>query len=116
MNFINQDIQKIIEACSDCAVSCSNCASSCLQEENVADMVTCIQLDLECAALCRSTAELLSLGSGFSAHLCRICADACVACATECEKHAEMGMEHCRRCAQACRNCAQACEEIATAE
>ncbi|TLV01385.1 four-helix bundle copper-binding protein [Dyadobacter luticola] len=111
---INQQFENCIDACAACAVACSYCATACLNEENVAHLKQCIQLDLECALICRAAAEAMSLGSSFSAHLCRICADACNACAQECEKHGAIGMEHCNACAEACRRCAQACEEIAT--
>ncbi|PWJ57088.1 hypothetical protein CLV98_1087 [Dyadobacter jejuensis] len=112
MKHTNQDFQKVIDACAECAVTCTQCATACLQEENVAKLVPCIRLDMACAALCRSVVELLSLGSTFSAHLCRICVDVCLACATECEKNGEMGI---RECAEACRRCALVCEEVATA-
>jgi hypothetical protein len=111
----HQQFQDCIDACTACAVACSHCATECLQEKNVGELTKCIQLDLECAAICRSSVELMSLGSEYSHHLCRICADVCNACAEECEKHAQMGMEHCRECAEACRKCAEVCESMATA-
>lgn len=110
----HQQFKECIDACVACAIACGHCATECLKEEHVGHMAKCIQLDLECAAICRSAAEVMSLGSSFSAHLCRVCADACNACADECEKHAEMGMDHCRQCAEACRHCAKICEEMAT--
>src|SRR3546814_18949909 len=45
------------------------------------------------AAFCRSAAEVMSLGSEFSARLCELCAEVCNACAAECERHAEMRSE-----------------------
>lgn len=75
-------------------------------------MARCIQLDLECAAICRSAAELMSLGSDFSQQLCKVCADICRACGEECSKHE---MDHCQECAEACFKCAEACEEMAVA-
>ncbi|WAC12342.1 four-helix bundle copper-binding protein [Dyadobacter pollutisoli] len=110
----HQQFQQCIDVCVACANACTHCATSCLNEQNVAHLKTCIQLDLECAVICRAAAEVMSLGSRFSAHMCRVCADACNACADECEKHAQMGMEHCRECADACRHCAATCEEMAT--
>src|SRR5690242_17071555 len=98
-----------VDACAACATTCSYCASQCLQEDDLKNLIKCIRMDLECAALCRAAAELMSLGSNYSGQLCHICADACSACATECEKHAQKGMEHCRECAEACRKCATAC-------
>lgn len=108
----HQQYQHCIEACNACTVICNHCAIACLNEEEIGHLNRCIQLNLECAAICRSAAELMSLGSSYSDQLCRICAEICNACAAECEKHAAMGMEHCRECAEACRKCAQACEEM----
>jgi len=111
----NQKIKECIDACLACMVACNHCATECLKEDDVKMMAKCIQSDMECAALCRSAAELMSLGSNYSKELCKICADACNACADECEKHAEMGMEHCKECAEVCRRCAEACEQFAKA-
>ena len=110
----NQQFKECIDACAACAVACSYCATQCLKEANPEHLAKCIQLDLECAAICRSAAVVMSLESQFSAHLCRICADACNTCAQECEQHAQMGMDHCRQCAEACRQCADICEQMAT--
>lgn len=111
----HQQYQKFMDACLACAIACNHCASECLKENDVKMLVRCIQLDRECAAICNAAAELMSMGSEYSNHLCRICADVCNACAEECGKHAKMGMEHCMECAEACRKCADACEEMATA-
>lgn len=108
----HQEFQKCIDACVVCAITCNHCATSCLKEDNVKMMARCIQLDLECAAICRSTAELMSLGSVFSHQLCRLCAEVCRACGDECSKHT---MQHCQECADTCRKCAVACEEMAVA-
>lgn len=102
-----------INACLACAVACNHCATSCLREKDVKMMARCIRLDMECAALCHASAEVMSLGSGYSSNLCKICAEACRACAEECEKHVAHGMEHCRDCAEACRKCAEECERMA---
>lgn len=75
-------------------------------------MARCIQLDMECAAVCYAAAQLMSLGSERAKEFCRLCADICEACATECDMHANMGMEHCRECADACRKCAEACRAM----
>lgn len=106
-------VNRAVEACNGCATACQHCILACLEEENVSHLKRCIQLDLECAALCRSAAEIMTLKSVHSGEICKICAVACHACAEECEKHAQMGMGHCRVCAEACRKCAQVCEEVA---
>jgi hypothetical protein len=101
-----------IQACNSCAVACSHCAIECLNEDQVNEMIRCIQLDIECAAMCRSASELMSIGSEHSLQLCRMCANVCSACAEECEMH---DVEHCRQCAEACRKCADECNQMASA-
>jgi len=88
---------------------CNQCADACLEEPEIAKLRECIRLDMECAALCRSAAELMMIDGKYADALCRLCAEICTACAEECDKHAKMGMEHCRVCAQACRQCAEEC-------
>lgn len=72
-------------------------------------MTACVQLDMECAAVCYAAAQLLSLGSEKAKELCRLCAELCRKCAAECEKHEN---DHCRECASLCRKCADACESM----
>lgn len=73
-------------------------------------MARCIQLDMECAAICYSAAQLMSLGSRHAEDICRICANICEECGNECGKHQT---EHCQECAQACKQCAEKCHSMA---
>lgn len=107
----HEHYQECIDACNDCAVICNHCAMSCLQEQDVKAMTRCIQLDLECAAICRAAVEVMSMNGEFAEQLCQLCADICNRCAEECERHADM--EHCRECAETCRRCAEICAQMA---
>lgn len=98
-----------IEACLACAALCNHCASSCLKEHDVKMMARCIQLDMECATLCYTAAQLMSIGSNRAQEVCRLCAQLCRECADECESHDN---EHCQECARACRHCAEECMEM----
>jgi hypothetical protein len=104
--------QTCIDACVRCAVACDHCASSCLNEEDVNTMARCIQLDLECATMCRAAVQLMSLRSEHANAICQLCADVCSACAEECGRH---NMEHCKECAEACRACVEECASMAAA-
>lgn len=73
-------------------------------------MARCVQLDMECAALCYTAAQLMSLSSDKAEELCRLCAEKCNECADECSHHDN---EHCRECAEACRACAEECMQMA---
>lgn len=101
--------KKIIEVCMACAALCNHCATSCLEETDTKMMARCIQLDMECAALCSTTAQLLSLGSLHATALAKLCATACEECADECSKHTNT---HCQECATACKMCAEACKNV----
>jgi len=89
-----QTYKSCIEACLKCASICNYCASSCTQEDDIKMMAKCIQLDMECAALCYTAAQLMSLGSSKSKEICNICADICEACGNECGKHTHS--KHCQ--------------------
>lgn len=101
----DQQYQKCIDTCLECATICNHCAVSCLEEKEVPNLTKCIRLDLECAVICRASAELMTLSSVHSSKICGLCATICDTCAEECEKHS--AMEHCKECAEACRACAK---------
>ncbi|MFC4263128.1 four-helix bundle copper-binding protein [Ferruginibacter yonginensis] len=101
--------QICIEACLRCAAICNHCAASCAQSDNATDKAKCIQLNMECAAICYATAELMSLGSTHVKELAKLCATMCDACADECRHHDD---EHCRETAEVCAKCADECEIV----
>jgi ferredoxin len=49
-----------IDALSDCAQACTADVDADLSEQNLAEMVTCIRLCLDCADVCTATAAVLS--------------------------------------------------------
>ncbi len=74
-------------------------------------MARCIQLDMECAAICTAAAQLMSMGSNRASEICRICADICTECGDECGKHESV---HCRECAEICHRCAEECRRMSS--
>jgi hypothetical protein len=107
-----------IDALSDCAQACIADADDDLSEQNIAEMVKCIRLCLDCADVCAATLGVVSRQTEYDADVTRPLLEACVAtcksCGDECERHAQMH-EHCRVCAEACRRCEQACNELLAA-
>ena len=102
--------QDCVDACLRCAAMCQRCVTACLDEEDVNAMAGCIRQDLECAALCSLSAQLMGMGSAFARELCSMCAKACEDCATICGQHEA---QHCKDCAEACRICAAECLKMA---
>ena len=111
-------LARAIDALSDCAQACTACADDCLSERDVADLVKCVRLNLDCADVCAATLRVVSRQTEYDANLTRAqlqaCITACRSCGDECERHAGMH-EHWRVCAEACRRCEQACQELLTA-
>ncbi len=107
---LSQIEKECLLACNECAAACLQCASACLKEEDPKAMVRCIELDMECADVCRLAAASIARGDDHVKAVCALCAQVCKTCATECAKHA---MAHCQRCAEACQRCAVACTSMA---
>jgi hypothetical protein len=104
-----------IEALDDCAQACTADADANLGEQNVAEMVKCIRLCLNCADICAVSATVVSRAAaadnGVIEPLLAACAAICRSCGDECARHAQMHA-HCRVCEGACRRGEQACREL----
>jgi hypothetical protein len=104
-----------IDALTDCAQACTADTDADLSEQNLAEMVRCIRLCLNCVDVCTATAGVVSRQAEYDANVARPLLEACVAicksCGDECERHTKH-YEHCRVCAEACRRCEQACREL----
>ncbi len=108
----------VLRALDECARTCALCADACLGEDMVDELRRCIRLNLDCAALCRTTGDVLSRlvepDSTVLRATLEACVAACTACGTECASHAEMH-EHCKVCAESCRQCEDACRRALSA-
>lgn len=108
-------LSRCVDACYECAQSCTACADSCLGEDQVAHLVRCIRLNLDCFDACITTGNQLSRQTeaawGLLNKQLEACAEACRICAEECERHADHH-RHCRTCAEACRRCEEACNQL----
>lgn len=108
-------LRAAIDAASRCASSCASCADACLHGDHVEHMVRCIDLDNQCAAICRATVEVLSRpgpnGDSWR-EVVKACIAVCRECADECRTHDH---EHCQVCAQDCDACVEACEALLAA-
>jgi hypothetical protein len=104
-----------IDALSDCAQACAADADADLSEQNLAEMVRCIRLCLDCTDVCTATLGVVSRQTDYDPTITKPLLQACVAtcksCGDECARHAPH-YEHCRVCEQACRRCEQACREL----
>src|SRR4051812_27172307 len=75
-----EQFQICIDACNACAAACDFCATSCLKEEGVQSMTRCIELDIDCAQICRLAAAFMARDSDYAAEICDLCARICEDC------------------------------------
>lgn len=63
------------------------------------------RLMMDCADVCRSTADFMLRESPFHPRTCAVCAEICAACAESCRNLDGMEdcVKDCRRCAESCR-------------
>ncbi len=47
-----EKVAECIAACFECAQICTACADACLGEDMVAELITCIRKNLDCADVC----------------------------------------------------------------
>jgi hypothetical protein len=99
--------KQCLDACNLCISTCLNCADACLNEQEVKMMAGCIRLDLDCAAICQTVVQFISVKSKHSKDVIKLCASICQACADECGKH---DTDHCKKCADICQQCADVCK------
>ena len=104
-----------IDAAGDCAQACTADTDADLSETDLAGMVRCIRLCLNCTDVCAATAAVLSrtaeFDPGAARPLLQACVAICISCGNECARHAPHH-EHCRVCEQACRRCERACQDL----
>ena len=102
---VTEQLQRRIDACTDCAAECRSCADHC----STMGMTDGVDLCMECAQHCDQCVQ--TMRSGSNEH-CQHCAEVCERCAGFCEgmpDDAQMA-----ECARACRRCAEECYRSAS--
>ena len=81
-----------IEASGGYAQACTADTDADLGEQNLAEMITCIRLRLDCTDICTATAAVLSRPAERDLSATRLlvgaCAAICQSCGDECERYA----------------------------
>jgi hypothetical protein len=105
-----------IDSCFGCVETCTACADACLSERDIEHLVACVRLNLDCAAVCSATGNIMARANKAGHRqlleaLLANCIAFCRACASECARHADRH-KHCQVCADACTACAEACNNM----
>lgn len=108
---MSSEMQTCIDACQDCHAVCLETVQHCLGKGGEHAAREHIRTLLECAEICRTSADFMLMEAGSHAKVCGICAEICVRCAQECERFGDDEMM--KACAEACRRCAESCRKMA---
>lgn len=104
--------EQCIQNCNKSLTACLEGINFCLEQGGDHLEKEHLKILQSCAIACRTSVELMSLQSDFSASFCKACAEVCQACAESCEKMDGAPM---KMCAEACRGSQQSCEKMAQA-
>jgi hypothetical protein len=107
-----QMMQECIRNCEDCHMSCMRTVQHCLTMGGAHADPNHIGMMLDCADICRTSADFMLRNSPNHSKICRVCGEICMKCADDCERIAgrdSMMLE----CAKMCRQCAESCRNMA---
>ena len=107
-------MEQCIDNCTNCHRICLETAARHFRGERTPHLEEAhVRLLLDCAEICRTSADFMIRGSDQHQHTCRACAAICNRCADECDR---MGEDpYMASCAEICRRCAESCTEMADA-
>ena len=105
-------MEQAIENCTNCHRICLETAARHFAGESAPKLdERLVRLLLDCADICRTSADFMIRGSDQHRHTCRACAAICAQCADECDRQGED--PYLAACAEICRRCAASCAEMA---
>jgi hypothetical protein len=109
---ISSEMQQCIQDCLECHNICLTTLNHCLHLGGKHAAPEHINLLLECAEICQTSANFMLLNSNLHGRLCAVCAEVCERCAQDCEAMAN-GDGQMQSCAEVCRRCASSCHKMA---
>jgi hypothetical protein len=108
---IDRAMHECIEDCTTCHNVCLSTVTYCLEQGGRHAQAGHVTLLLDCADICRTSADFMLRGSGEHKRTCAACAALCHRCAEACAQF--LDDRAMQECAGACRRCADSCENMA---
>ena len=110
-NQLTPEMQRCIDACLHCYRTCLyDAMNHCLETGGEHVKPDHFRLMINCADICRTSADFMLSGSDVVGFVCAACADVCDACAASCRRLGDMD-----ECVKACEQCAQSCRRMSGA-
>ncbi len=108
---IDSRMRRCISDCLECNRVCIETVTYCLQQGGRYAELPHIRLLLDCAEMCRTSADFMLRQSDLHTTTCGICAQICERCADDCAGFS--GDRVMQRCVDSCRRCSDSCREVA---
>ena len=108
MKTMTKDLQGCIDNCLKCYETCRETISYCLQKGGEHAKSEHINLLLNCADICQTSANFMISSSSLHSSVCKACAEVCIKCAESCESIGRSD-EKMKECVEICRQCAESC-------
>ncbi|MDQ3516411.1 MAG: four-helix bundle copper-binding protein [Gemmatimonadota bacterium] len=105
-------MQSCIDVCNECHSVCIETVHHCLSLGGKHAEVGHITTLLDCADICRTSADFMLRGSERHPESCQACAAVCRACEESCRSMGDD--EQMKKCADVCGRCAESCEKMAS--
>ncbi|MCS5712895.1 four-helix bundle copper-binding protein [Candidatus Berkiella aquae] len=109
---VSSEIRSCIDNCLECHTKCTETINHCLKKGNEHSDPKHINILLDCAQICQTSADFMLRTSNLHPKTCDVCAQACKNCAEDCEK---IGKDDdlMKECAKICWECAESCKKMA---
>ncbi len=108
---VTPEMQKCIDRCTECHNICVETITYCLQMGGHHSDPGHIRILMDCADICRTSADFMLRGSDLHSQACGLCADVCERCARDCDQFAND--DRMKACAEECRRCTESCRRMA---
>ncbi len=103
----SETAQKCIDECLSCYRTCQDAFAYSTERGEKYVEAEHLRLLVDCAEVCKTTADLILHRSEFYRDQCTVCSDICERCAASCERFS--GDPKMRACTEECRRCAVSC-------
>ncbi len=97
------------ENCIECFRVCNETIRSCLEKGGKHANSDHINMLIDCARICQTSADFLSRSSDSHRVTCEACKKICEKCAEDCRKMSDKEMIY---CAEMCEKCVKSCEKM----
>lgn len=109
---MSNEMNECCHMCAECSRVCLETVNHCLQKGGKHAEAKHIQLLLDCAEICQTSANFLARGSDVHDKVASLCADICEKCAESCEQ-IDPNDAMMKQCAEMCHKCAESCRKVA---